>query len=143
MTLFASLPAATVAAMIATARPRRGKARPVTPAVGFRLRRVRGALIPADQEFSLTADHLYEVPREPQVMPTGILDVDGNMICRIHVPIKQQLGFNTGGNAWTGDCEEEVVLMQTANMIRMSDCGMGIESVDPSELEGEEDDGYD
>lgn len=96
-------------------------------------------MIPADVDFSMTADHLYEVPRETRVIPTGVLDGDGNMICRVHIPIKQQLGFNTGGNAWTGDVEEEVVLMQTANLIRMSDCGMGIESIDPSELDDFED----
>ena len=140
MTQFASQLASLSPAVIRRLRPaaRPGKRRRLD-AVGFRLRRTtQGALIPCDQDFSMTADHLVEVPREPRVIPTGVLDEKGNMICRVIVPIMQQIGFNTGGNAWTGEAEEEVVLLQTADMIRFSDAGIGIESVDPSELEDED-----
>lgn len=143
MTKFISLPAAAVAAALAASTPKplgKDKVDRLRGA-GFHIRRTgrhRAALIPADMDFSMTADHLVDDPREPRVMPTGVLDERGNMICRIFIPIKQQLGFYTGGNAWTGDCEEDVVLMQTADMIQMSDIGIGIESVDPSELEGDE-----
>lgn len=135
MTRFISLPAAAVSAALATTRPRRSRG--VRP---YSVPPPRGAIIPAEMDFSMTADHLVEEPRDPRIIPTGVLDEAGNMICRVIVPIKQQMGFFTGGNAWTGDAEEEVVLLQTDNMIRMSDCGIGIESVDPAELEGDYDD---
>ena len=132
MTKYARLTAAATAALVLS----------LTRPKDVRQRRPHSALIPADVEFCMTADHVVDAPREPRVIPTGVFDADGHMICRVIVPIKQQMGFNTGGNAWTGDVEEDVVLLQTSNMIRMSDCGIGIESVGLDELEeGYEDDG--
>lgn len=100
--------------------------------------RATGGIHPVYDECFATADHVYEEQRGPQIVPIGILDERGVMLCRVTMPIKQQLGFNTGGNGWTGDYEDEVEALVPADMLRISDGGGGISEIDASEYDGED-----
>ncbi|AXQ69534.1 hypothetical protein HOU02_gp191 [Caulobacter phage CcrBL9] len=97
--------------------------------------RVIGGVHPVYDECFATADHVYEEPRGPQIVPTGILDERGVMLCRVTMPIKQQLGINTGGNAWTGEFEDEVEALMPADMLRISTGGGGVSEIDASEFD--------
>ncbi|UTU09792.1 DNase H-like domain protein [Caulobacter phage BL47] len=100
----------------------------------------RAGVHPVYDECFATADHVYEEPRGPEIVPIGILDERGIMLCRVTMPIKQQLGINTGGNAWTGDFDEEVEALVPADMLRISTGGGGVSEIDASEFDEDFDD---
>lgn len=41
----------------------------------------------------MTADAFIDDPRQPTLMPTGVLDSTGDMIMRVAIPIREQVGF--------------------------------------------------
>lgn len=102
--------------------------------------RPNSALIPADMDFSMTADHLVDDPREPIITPLGVLDHRGMMLVRVRLPIKVAMGFH---KAWTNDEPDEVEAILPEDMLSVSDIGAGVDHVDPGEVEGDEDEGED
>lgn len=123
-------------------RPRKKRARLINPYVTPTLppvaARVRAGVHPTYDECFATADHVYEEHRGPQITPTGVLDERGVMLCRVTMPIKQQLGINTGGNSWTGDYDEDVEALVPADMLRISTGGGGVSEIDASEYDDED-----
>ena len=95
----------------------------------------RAAMIPADMDFSMTADHLIDDPREPIITPTGVLDARGMMLVRVRVPIKVQMGFHS---PVTDPEPDEVEAILPEDMLAISDVGMGVASITPEEAEDEE-----
>lgn len=103
----------------------------------------RGGVYPVhdDTDFVATADVVIDSHREPVITDSGILDARGVPLIRIEVPIKQQMGFNTGGNAWTGEYQDTVSTMLPADMVRQTgEPGIGVGHVDAEEFDELEDD---
>lgn len=99
---------------------------------GIRLyTRTRSAIIPAEGEYFVTADHVIDDPREPHITPTGILDSRGMMLVRVTVPIKQKMGFGTFGKP----ADEEVETVLPEDMLAVSDIGVGIGYIEPHEMD--------
>lgn len=97
--------------------------------------RAKGALIPADADFSMTADVVVDDPREPVITPIGVLDARGMMLVRVRVPIKVPMGFHSPVDDPEPD-EVEAILPE--DMLAISDVGMGVESVTPDEVEDDD-----
>lgn len=91
-----------------------------------------------DGDVSWTADHVIDEPREPVIVPIGVLDSRGEMLVRITMPIKQRMGFNTGSADWRGEVEDTVETVIAQDMVSVSDCGAGIAHIEPHECEGED-----
>ena len=98
--------------------------------------RTQAAIIPSDMDFSMTADHLVDDPREPIITPLGVLDHRGMMLVRVRIPIKVAMGFH---KAWENDEPDEVEAILPEDMLSVSDIGAGVAHVDPSEAEDDED----
>lgn len=99
--------------------------------------RARSGPIPGeDGSISWTADHLVDDPREPILTPIGVLDARGQMLVRVRVPIKVKMGFHLPHQNQEPDEVETIV---PEDMLAVSDCGMGLESLTPEEAEEEED----
>lgn len=98
--------------------------------------RTKGAMIPADMDFSMTADHLVDEPREPIITPTGVLDERGMMLVRVRIPIKVQMGFAIPNPSQEPD-EVEAILPE--DMLSVSDIGVGVAHVTPDEADEEGD----
>lgn len=99
--------------------------------------RTQAAIIPADMDFSMTADHLVDDPREPIITPLGVLDHRGMMLVRVRIPIKVAMGFH---KAWTNDEPDEVEAILPEDMLSVSDIGAGVDHVDPDEVDDEDED---
>lgn len=95
-----------------------------------------GAMIPADMDFGVTADHIVYEEREPRITPTGILDHRGMMLVRITVPIKEEIGFARDLEIERQPDEVETILPE--DMLAISDCGLGVGYVRPHEVEGDD-----
>ena len=103
----------------------------------FMAERANAALIPADMDFSMTADHLIDDPREPIITPIGVLDHRGMMLVRVRIPIKVEMGFAIPNRSQEPD-EVEAILPE--DMLAVSDIGEGVGHVSPDEAEAEDDD---
>lgn len=96
--------------------------------------RTRAAILPTDQEFSLTGDVVAWEEREPRITPTGVLDHRGMMLVRVTVPIKEHIGFARDLDVEREPDEVETILPE--DMLAVSDCGLGVGFVTPDEVEG-------
>ncbi|USN15635.1 hypothetical protein KIKIMORA_05170 [Brevundimonas phage vB_BpoS-Kikimora] len=95
--------------------------------------RPRSGPIPGeDGSISWTADHLVDDPREPIMTPTGVLDSRGQMLVRVRVPIKVKMGFHLPHESREPDEVETIV---PEDLLAVSDCGMGVESLTPEEAD--------
>lgn len=97
--------------------------------------RPRGALLPADAEYGMTADHVIDEPRQPRMIATGILDEHGEMLVRVVIPIRlSRIGFHIPN---LSEAVDEVVAIVPESMLHIvEDCpGEGIGHVDPSEVD--------
>lgn len=110
-----------------------------TPVRRYLAERTRGAMIPADMEFSMTADHLVDEPREPIITPTGVLDHRGMMLVRVRIPIKVEMGFVVPNRSQEPD---EVEAIMPEDMLSVSDIGVGVAHVTPEEAEDDEDEDH-
>lgn len=104
----------------------------------FMAERANAALIPADMDFSMTADHLIDDPREPIITPIGVLDHRGMMLVRVRIPIKVEMGFAVPNRSQEPD-EVEAILPE--DMLAVSDIGEGVGHVSPEEADDEDEDG--
>jgi hypothetical protein len=99
-------------------------------------KRGRAGPIPSeDGGISWTADHVIDDPREPRVTPTGVLDHRGMMYLRVAMPIKVKMGFHLPG---VREAHDEVHTVVTEDLLSISDCGEGIGSFSPDEVEDDE-----
>lgn len=92
---------------------------------------------PVDGDSMATADHVIDEPREPRLIPTGILDANGEMLIRVVVPIKVKMGFHCPG---LEPAEEEVMTILPESLIHIAEDlpGEGIGWVDAAELDAEQ-----
>jgi hypothetical protein len=100
--------------------------------------RTRAAILPSEQEFSITGDVVAWEEREPRITPTGVLDHRGMMLVRITVPIKEHIGFARDLDIEREPDEVETILPE--DMLAVSDCGLGVGFVTPAEVDGGEED---
>lgn len=107
-----------------------------TPVRQYLAERTKGAMIPADMEFSMTADCLVDEPREPIITPIGVLDHRGMMLVRVRIPIKVEMGFAIPNRSQEPD-EVEAILPE--DMLSVSDIGVGVAHVSPEEADEEYD----
>ncbi len=116
-----ALPAAT-AAYLATKRPEPARA---------------GFFPTSDGDYFVTADHVIDEPREPTIVPIGVLDAQGEMLVRITIPVRlPTIGFHLPpGSGQEADCVEAIL---PENMVAVSDIGVGIGHVTPAEIEDDE-----
>ncbi len=94
-----------------------------------------------DGDISLLNDTLIDEGREPVIIPTGVLDADGHMMVRVHMPIKIKCGFHIPGTPTspTDPLDDYVAFVVSENDLSVSDSGIGIGFVTPeeaAELEG-------
>lgn len=94
----------------------------------------RGGLVPVDADYAMTADVVIDDPREPQIVPTGVLDERGMMICRVSMPLKVKMGFHSRHQPEP----DEVVMMVPEDMLQISDCGAGMDYFDEDDLGDDE-----
>ena len=100
--------------------------------------RPTGGPIPSDDgSISWTADHLVDDPREPIITPIGVLDERGMMLVRVRIPIKVAMGFH---KMWENTEPEEIEAIIPEDMLAISDCGMGVESMTPEEADDDYED---
>lgn len=95
--------------------------------------RTRSAILPSEQEFSITGDVVAWEEREPRITPTGVLDHRGMMLVRITVPIKEHIGFARDLDIAREPDEVETILPE--DMLAVSDCGLGVGFLTPDEVE--------
>jgi hypothetical protein len=88
-----------------------------------------------DGDAFVTADHVIDDPREPRIVPTGILDERGMMLVRVTIPIKCKMGFAR----MLPEDPGEVTTIVPEDMLAVSDIGEGLGFVEPHEVEGDED----
>ncbi len=92
-------------------------------------------LIP-ENDYQATADTVYDNPRGPSIVPTGVLDSRGQMLCRVSMPIKVKMGFHS----MMEDVADEMEMIVPEDMLRLSDCGAGMAHVDDGDFELEDED---
>lgn len=120
------------AAIHGTVRRYNHPANPRRPQPGVLPARERGGLLPVDQDYALTADTVVDDPREPQIVPTGVLDERGQMLCRVIMPLKVKMGFHSTMEP----AEEDVMMLVPEDMLRISDCGAGMDYFDEADFDG-------
>jgi len=96
--------------------------------------RTRSGMLPSETEYGMTADHLIDDPREPYVMPTGLLDSRGVMLLRITVPIKVAMGFEFPAKDEEPDVVETIL---PEDYLSVSDIGIGTAWIDYRDVEPE------
>lgn len=93
----------------------------------------RGAILPSSEDFGMTADHVYDDPREPRIEPIGVLDERGKMLCRVTVPIKVPLGFHSPTRGQPiGDEVETIVPEDMLSVTEVAGTGLGY--IDEAEM---------
>ncbi|AFU86810.1 hypothetical protein D869_gp104 [Caulobacter phage CcrRogue] len=90
-----------------------------------------------DGDYSFTADHLIDDPREPNIVPIGLLDERGEMLLKVHMPIKVKMGFALPPS--DRDDADEVVAYVPESQLIVSDIGLGQGFVTPKEADEAED----
>lgn len=127
---------ALVAARLGLEQPTKAVWMPRTRPPYVSTRRARGAFVPTEMEMGITADVVVEDPREPRIEPLGILDARGQMLCRVTVPIKAEIGFVKR----RPPVLEEVSTIVAEDMLAVSDVpGTALGFVDESEIEDGDD----
>lgn len=125
------------------ARRLRPRLRRVSAVINGRRTRAYYAHEDEDGDVSLTADHVIDEPREPSLVPTGVLDANGQMLVRVTIPIKVPMGFAIPNPRRDGAGEVETIVPE--NMLQVSDISAGLGFLTPEEVEGgpeeEDDDG--
>ncbi|UTC29790.1 hypothetical protein BAJUN_01600 [Bajunvirus bajun] len=101
--------------------------------------RPRAGFVHGEEGLFVAPDCVIETPRPNRIEGIGILDHRGHRLFRVTIPIKQQMGFYTGGNAWTG-VGDEVSTILPEDMIDVSTDGSGIDGYDV-DIDDEEEDG--
>lgn len=102
-------------------------------------RPTRAGVMPVYDEAIATADHVHDDPRKPSIEGIGLLDARGERLFRVTIPVKQQMGFYTGGNAWTG-VQDEVSMILPEDMIDVSHNGRGLTGEEIDIDDGDDDD---
>ncbi|AXQ68520.1 hypothetical protein HOT99_gp097 [Caulobacter phage CcrBL10] len=103
-----------------------------------RLPHGRSGPIPTyDGDYSFTADHLIDDPREPNIVPLGLLDARGEELLKVHMPIKVKMGFALPPS--DRDTADEVVAYVPESQLIVSDIGLGQGYVTPKEADEAED----
>jgi hypothetical protein len=83
-----------------------------------------------------TADIVYETPREPKIIETGVFDHRGDMMLRVLMPIKLgRMGF---GSPMADEEDDHVCLIMPASQLQVSDDGLGASHVPLEALEEDE-----
>lgn len=80
-----------------------------------------------------TADHVVDDPRQPRLIPTGVLDANGEMLVRVYLPIKCRLGFHIPNER---DVEDEVLMILPESQISIAEDmpGSGYGHIEDSEI---------
>uniref|UniRef100_A0AB74UIT6 Uncharacterized protein n=1 Tax=Caulobacter phage BL57 TaxID=3348355 RepID=A0AB74UIT6_9VIRU len=102
----------------------------------------RGDIWPVHDEmdYAASASTVVDDPREPNIIPTGILDAAGEMLLKVHMPIKVPMGFAIPEVEGRDDADEVVSYVPESQLI-VSDIGVGRGYVTPEEADaGDEDD---
>ena len=88
-----------------------------------------------DGDISLLNDTLIDEGREPVIMPTGVLNAEGHMLVRVHMPVKLKCGFHIPGTptAPTEPLDDYAAFVISENELMVSDTGIGIGFVTPAE----------
>lgn len=115
------------------------------PASSFRKISPKGVL-PIQNDWgdiSFIGDTLIDDPREPVIMPTGILNAEGHMLVRVHMPIKTKCGFHhpTKPAEPENPLDDYAAFVIGEEELMVSDSGIGIGFVTPkeaAEMEGPE-----
>ncbi|ARB13851.1 hypothetical protein Ccr2_gp320 [Caulobacter phage Ccr2] len=105
-------------------------------------RRHRGDIWPVHDEmdYAASASTVVDDPREPSIVPTGVLDAAGEMLLKVHMPIKVPLGFAIP--LVDRDDADEVVSYVPESQLIVSDIGLGRGYVTPEEADAGEIDGH-
>ncbi|AFU88640.1 hypothetical protein CcrSwift_gp322 [Caulobacter phage CcrSwift] len=105
-------------------------------------RRQRGDIWPVHDEmdYAASASTVVDDPREPSIVPTGVLDAAGEMLLKVHMPIKVPLGFAIP--PVDRDDADEVVSYVPESQLIVSDIGLGRGYVTPEEADAGEIDGH-
>lgn len=119
------------------ARRLRPRLRRVSALINGRRTRAYYAHEDEDGDVSLTADHVIDEPREPSLVPTGVLDARGQMLVRVTIPIKVPMGFHIPNPRPDGAGEVQTIVPE--DMLRVSDIGEGLAHLTPEDLEGPDD----